>query len=89
MKKPPCKFCGTPHYLNEPHDPKIFKQETATKPTPVVTVGNTNPVTEVTPVTESNEPHCPTCRCFGPRYKTKAAKQAAYRARKHVPAGEE
>jgi len=87
MKKPLCRHCGERHYLTEPHVLSDLTTVTMsnTKPpkkAPSVTVSN-EPLPKVTEsVTEGNTPHCPTCRCFGPKYKTNAERQAAYRERK-------
>jgi tRNA(Ile2) C34 agmatinyltransferase TiaS len=82
MKKPLCSHCGERHYLTEPHLLSEAPVTVSNEVLPKVTALTAKGVTRVTPVTEGNAPHCPTCRCFGPKYATKAEKQRAYRERK-------
>ena len=94
MKKPLCRHCGERHYLTEPH---VLKEVVTPSNETPVTEGNVFPAFDLEKCIDPTlpaghvsyngevlrmEPHCPTCRCFGPRYKTKAEKQAAYRKRK-------
>jgi hypothetical protein len=77
MDHPKCRLCGYKHALSEPH----IIPDTVLGVAPKVTKAVTD---MAKPVTDDVTPkHCPTC-CCARVYPSNAARQKAYRQRKHA-----